>query len=128
MGIPARDGILPVRETFVKQCLDLTRNVMTTSEEYEAADSAPDADALELIAALQPKQIRAIDAAVMHAADRDWRKLALVVGTVMGMLSEQVPALPDVFYARRVAALVSRGSLSRMRYGEVRIPGQAGGA
>jgi hypothetical protein len=107
---------------------------MATSKEHEPADPAPDADALKLIAALQPEQVEAIDAAVMRAADRNWRKVAFVVGSVMGTLSGRVSGIPDVFYAQRVATLVSRGrlesqgNLSRMRFSEVRIPRQAGEA
>jgi uncharacterized protein DUF3658 len=103
---------------------------MAISEEH-GSDPAPNADALKLIAALRPEQIQAIDAAVMRVADRNWRKVALVVGTVMGTFPGRVPGIPDVFYAQRVAALVShgrlesQGNLSRMRYSEVRIPRQA---
>lgn len=101
---------------------------MMTAEEYEPADPTLDTAALKLIAALRPEQVQAIDSALMHAADRNWRKVAFVIGTVMGTLPEQVPGIPDVFYAQRVAALVaqgrleSQGYLSRMRYGEVRLP------
>ena len=107
---------------------------MAASEGHEPADPAPDADALKLIATLRPEQVQAIDAAVMQAVDCSWRKVALVVGTVMGSLPVRVPGIPDVFYAQRVAVLVSQGqlqsqgNLSRMRYSEVRIPRQAGEA
>ncbi|TBU94413.1 DUF3658 domain-containing protein [Phytopseudomonas dryadis] len=101
---------------------------MVTAEEHEPADSAPDASSLKLIAALRPEQVQAIDSAVMRAADRNWRKVAFIVGTAMGTLPERVPGIPDVFYAQRVAALVaqgrleSQGNLARMRYSEVRLP------
>src|SRR5690348_3951255 len=102
---------------------------MASSERYEPADSAPDARALELIAGLGPEQIQAIDAAILDAASHSWRKAAFVVGTVMGKLPGHVQGIPDLFYAQRVAALVSQGrlesqgNLSSMRYSEVRIPG-----
>ncbi len=104
---------------------------MATSEAYEPADPPPDADALKLIAALRPEQIEAIDAAVLHAADRNWRKVAFVVGTAMGALSGRVSGIPDVFYAQRVALLAAQGrlefqgDLARMLYSEVRVPSQA---
>jgi hypothetical protein len=107
---------------------------MAISEACEPADPPPDADALKLIASLRPRQIEAIDAALLHAADRNWRKVAFVVGTAMGDLSGRISGIPDVFYAQRVALLVSQGrlefqgNLSRMRYSEVRIPRQAGEA
>lgn len=107
---------------------------MTTSEEYERADPAPDADAQALIAALQPDQIQAIDAAVLSAADCNWRKLAFIVGSAMGSIPGRVSGIPDVYYAQRIAALESqgrlesRGDLSRMRYCEIRIPRQVGEA
>ncbi|QDH69919.1 DUF3658 domain-containing protein [Marilutibacter alkalisoli] len=107
---------------------------MTTSEDHEFSDPPPDAEALKLIAALRPEQVQAIDAAVMRAAGRNWRKVAFVVGTAMGTLPELAPGIPDVFYTQRVISLVSQGrlesqgDLSRMRYSEVRIPRQAGEA
>lgn len=106
---------------------------MTDSDEYES-DPAPDAAALKLIAALRPEQIQAIDAALLSATDRNWRKVAFVVGFAMGALPDRVPGIPDVFYAQRIAVLVaqgrleSQGSHSRMRYSEIRIPGLAGRA
>lgn len=105
---------------------------MTTSE-FEPHDAALDENALKLIAALQPEQMQAIDAALMHAADRQWRKVALVVGTMMDSVTDRTLGIPDVFYAQRVAALVahgrleSQGDLARMRYSEVRIAQQARG-
>lgn len=100
---------------------------MTTSDEYEPADSPPAAEELEFIAALGKKQLRAIDSAIMLTAREQRRKVAFVVGAVMDKLHARVPGIPDVFLAQRVAALVSqgrlesRGDLSRMRYSEVRV-------
>ena len=101
---------------------------MASPEEYEPTDSAPNGEALRLIAALRPEQIQAIDAAILNVASHSWRKVAFIVGTVMGNLPNRVHGIPDVFYAQRVAALVSQGrlesqgNLSHMRYSEVRIP------
>jgi hypothetical protein len=102
---------------------------MVAPEQYEPADAPPDASAVPLIAALRSEQLPAIDAAILRAASKNWRKVALVVGTAMGSLPGRVQGIPDVFYAQRVAALVSQGRLegrgdpSCMRYSEVRIPG-----
>ena len=55
-------------------------------------------------------------------------KVARVVGTVMMDKCEEVPALPDIFYAQRVqqlaldSKLALKGDERRMRYCEVRIP------
>ncbi|SDY65974.1 Protein of unknown function [Lysobacter sp. yr284] len=101
--------------------------------QYEPADAAPDAAGLERIAALRPEQIQAIDAALMSACDRDWRKVAGVVGGAMGSVPGRVVGICDGYYAARVSGLVarglleSRGDLSRMRYSEVRVasPGKS---
>ncbi|HEX6613884.1 MAG TPA: DUF3658 domain-containing protein [Rhodanobacteraceae bacterium] len=101
---------------------------MVTPEQYEPADVPPDASAVQLIAALRPEQLQAIDAAILNVASHSWRKVAFIVATAMGNLPGRVQGIPDSFYAQRVAALVSQGrlesqgNLSHMRYSEVRIP------
>lgn len=92
-------------------------------------DRLPDAEELELIAALSEARIRAIDAALLAAASADWRKLALLVAHAMTGPA-RVPGIPDVYYSQRVARLVAegmlepRGDLSRMRYCEIRLSRQ----
>lgn len=103
---------------------------MENSDKYEPEDGQPGPEALALIANLSLDQIEAIDAALLAAAGTRWRKVAFVIATAMtGPAS--VPGIPDVYYAQRVRALVAGGSLiaqgvlSRMRYSEVRIAGEA---
>jgi len=97
------------------------------SWEYEAPDAPADENALKLIAALRPAPIQGIDTALFNACDHHWRKVAWVVGTVMGSMADRVPGIPDSFYAKRVAEMVAlgrlefQGDLSRMRYSEVRL-------
>jgi len=57
-----------------------------------------------------------------------WRKVARIVGTTIGELSERFPGIPDVYYAQRVRRLVavgeleSQGNLEYMGYSEVHLP------
>ncbi|QWF16982.1 DUF3658 domain-containing protein [Lysobacter capsici] len=98
---------------------------------HEPEDRQPDPEQSRRIADLSPDQIQAIDAALLAAADIGWRKVAFLVATVMTGPA-RVPGIADVYYAQRVRALVANGSLvaqgvlSRMRYSEVRIAGEAG--
>jgi hypothetical protein len=90
-------------------------------------DSALTAEQERLAATLTPSQVAEIDAALLRACGPRSRKLAMVVGTAMHELPNRIHGLPDVFYARRVAALVASGRLQaigdlrRMRYSEVRL-------
>src|SRR5262245_39322305 len=91
-------------------------------------DTGPAAAETKRIRALSSEQLAAIDAALLSHAHRHWRKSALVVGSTMLQLRESFPRLPDVFYAGRLAELVSRGlleaegDLRRLRFSEVRLP------
>ena len=95
---------------------------------YEPMDAELDAVELKLTAALQPDQVQSIGAALLNACDHHWRKVAWVVGTVMGNMLGRVSGIPDSFYANRVAELVAlgrleaQGDLTRMRDCEVRLP------
>jgi hypothetical protein len=90
-------------------------------------DSEPTAAELKLINRLTPDQVKKIDEVLLANAAPQWRKVASVVGTAMMRLREEYPGLPDVYYSRRVAALVvtgklqSQGNLRRMRFSEVRL-------
>lgn len=62
---------------------------------YEPMDAELDADELKLTAALRPDQVQSIDAALLNASDHRWRKVAWVVGTVMGIMPDRVPGIPE---------------------------------
>jgi uncharacterized protein DUF3658 len=79
-------------------------------------------------ASLTAQELARIDAALMSHADRQWRKLAMIVALAMGDFGGEIANVPDAFYSRRAALLVSEGKLlasgdlRRMRYCEVRLP------
>ena len=79
------------------------------------------------VAQLSESELGEIDEALVSHATRQWRKVAMVVGTTMSSLPNRVPGIPDVFYAMRVTKLVedgvleSQGNLARMRFSEVRL-------
>jgi len=85
---------------------------------------------LKLVAQLKNDDLKAIDKALLSNACGYWRKVARVVGTTMSELPNKIQGLPDVFYAQRILHLVSegrllsQGDLNRMRYSEVRLPGE----
>jgi len=87
------------------------------SPEEEAAASRLSAAELKLI----------YERLLSHMSHR-WQKVARIVGLTMMELSRDFPTLPDVFYGLRLkrlaesGAIEAAGTLSRMRYSEVRIP------
>jgi hypothetical protein len=97
------------------------------------SDLTPDEE--RLAAMLTPAQLAEIDAALLRACSPRSRKLAIVVATAMHDLPLRIVGLPDVFYAKRVSAMVASGKLEafgdlrRMRYSEVRlvVPDGSGG-
>ena len=95
------------------------------------SDLSPDEE--RLAAMLTPVQLAEIDAALVRACSPRSRKLAMVVASAMDDLPQRIDGLPDVFYARRVSAMVSSGKLEaigdlrRMRYSGVRLVAPDGG-
>ncbi len=83
---------------------------------------------IEFVNKLNEIDIKRIDKALLSNTCKYWRKVARVVGTTMLELSENIPGIPDVFYAQRIQHLVeegkleSEGNLAYMRYSEVRLP------
>ena len=79
------------------------------------------------VSKLTPPEIELIDRALLSDCAASWRKVASVVGTSMLALKDQVPNVPDGYYAQRVALLVaagkleSQGNLEYMRFSEVRL-------
>jgi hypothetical protein len=88
-------------------------------------DLTPDEE--RLAAMLTQAQLAEIDAALLRACSPRSRKLAMVIATAMHDLPQRIDGLPDVFYAKRVSAMVASGKLAaigdlrRMRYSEVRL-------
>jgi hypothetical protein len=79
------------------------------------------------VALLGPRELERIDESLMSHAIQSWRKVAMIVALAMDDTRSQIQHVPDVFYSRRVAFLVSEGKLEafgdlrRMRYSEVRL-------
>ena len=85
----------------------------------------------ELVSRLKGEDSALIDKALLSASAQSWRKVARVVGTALNSLQDQLPDVPVGYYARRIAFLVSSGSLESqgnleyMRFSEVRLLGVA---
>jgi len=83
---------------------------------------------LVLASGLSSEQVEEIDAALLSASGKHWRKVAMVVATAMNSLPNKIVGLPDVYYSQRVAVLaeqgklISEGNLRRMRFSEVKVP------
>lgn len=94
----------------------------------EESDLLLEPEEQEVVNALTPDQVERIDAALLSDCVRHWRKVARVVGTAMMQLAEELPCVPDSYYATRIVSLVDRrilesqGNLEHMRYSEVRLP------
>jgi hypothetical protein len=92
-------------------------------------DSAPTAAELEIINKLTRDQVKRIDEVLLANTAPQWRKVARVVGSAMMQMRGEYPGLPDVYYSRRIAELVTagklqaQGNLRRMRFSEVRTSG-----
>lgn len=84
----------------------------------------------ELVSKLSDKKIELIDQTLLNNSCKFWRKVARIVGTTMFELSNRVEDIPDVYYSSRIRLLVengkleSQGDLHRMRFSEVKIPGE----
>jgi len=83
----------------------------------------------ELVSKLKPADLELIDRTLLSACAPSWRKVARVVGTALNSFQDQLPEIPDGYYAQRIALLVSsgrlesQGNLEHMRFSEVRLPG-----
>ena len=79
-------------------------------------------------ARLTEADLRIIDAEILANTSTQWHKVARVVMSATGALSDRFPDLPYVFYAQRLRRLAeegrleSRGNLEFMRFSEVRTP------
>jgi hypothetical protein len=113
---------------------DLVARQIERLKVWPPSDDGPDLPpwnaALAHVGALAASDLDAIDQALLAETTRHFRKVAMVIATVMSSgLREQLPGIPDVFYALRIIRLVklgqleAQGDLRRMRYSEVRRPG-----
>lgn len=95
-------------------------------DEYLFGGAMEAAD-VEVVSALTPSQVEAIDAAILRDVSTSWSKVAMV-------LSKQLkdrPGIPDdvplEYYWQRLSLLVvqgraeSQGNLRRARFSEVRL-------
>ena len=93
-------------------------------------DPPLNAEQLALVEKLSDEDVREIDGSLRANANKNWRKVAFIVGITMSELPERIYGIPDVYYAGRIKHLVekglleSQGDLSYMRYSEVRIPSE----
>lgn len=77
---------------------------------------------------LSAQEVARIDASLLSHARPQWRKLAMIVALAIDDCGGDINNVPDAFYARRAARLVSEGKLMaagdlrRMRYCEVKLP------
>ena len=84
----------------------------------------------ELVSTLSQKDIELIDKALLSNSCKFWRKVARIVGATMSEIPHRVEGIPDVFYASRIQFLVqegklkSQGDLNKMRFCEVKLPGE----
>ena len=80
------------------------------------------------VSRLKQEDLWEIDRVLLAQSASTWRKVARIVGMTIGVLSERLPDVPDVYYAQRVRRLVavgeleSQGNLEYMRFSEVRLP------
>lgn len=81
-----------------------------------------------LIAKLSQEKLEDIDHALLSYANRQFQKVAKIIGLFMMESDLHLPGIPDIFYAQRIEALASKGLLEHqgnlkfMRYSEVRAP------
>jgi uncharacterized glyoxalase superfamily protein PhnB len=100
---------------------------LENAEPLGEPDTLLDEEEREAVSLLTAQDLKLIDEALLANIASSWRKVARVVGTAMIELNEQLPGVPDEFYAQRVTALVqtgrlqSQGNLDHMRFSEVRL-------
>ena len=88
------------------------------------------ADDHDNIAKLTANQLALMDEALLAYASNSWRKLARVACAAMDATKPSVAGIPDIYFAQRIALLVSQGRLEaqgnmrRMRFSEVRFPSE----
>jgi hypothetical protein len=115
-------------ELAIRHVGDAEARASSPEPDDEVPDLLPSQLDLAAVAALAPSELDEIDQALLAAAGPRNLKVAMIVVTVLRQFAARFPALPDVFYARRVLRLVNLGQLEgygdlgRMRWSEVRLP------
>ena len=77
---------------------------------------------------LSTEDVNEIDQVLLSSCIVRWRKVAMIVGIAMTNFGSKFHGVPDLYYAQRVAALVSAGQLEaegdlrKMGASEVRLP------
>ena len=113
------------------QALGLIPTNMALPDLPDLPSDQPNEADLELVVSLDGSQVDQINTALFAATQPQWRKVALVVAAAMQSLPGEFSAVPDVFFARQIRVLVSRGELEGvgdlrdMRRSEVRRPSQS---
>ncbi len=92
----------------------------------------PDGDLTEeqkiFVSNLSDEELNGVDQLILSIASYRWKKVAMLVATVMFDYPDAFDELPDVFYSSRIRKLVeegkleSQGNLMYMRFSEVRLP------
>jgi hypothetical protein len=88
---------------------------------------AMDAAELEVVSALTPAQVAAIDAAILSDVSASWSKVAKVLGKQLKARPGVPDDVPLDYYWQRLSFLVNQGrvevqgNLCRARYSEVRL-------
>ncbi len=81
---------------------------------------------IEYVSKLTKENLKIIDDMLLSFVTNNWHKVAFVVGSTMVEISEQLPELPDIYYAQRVkyiaglGGIESEGDLDFMCYSEIR--------
>jgi hypothetical protein len=85
-----------------------------------------DVDEAKIVAALEPGQVAAIDAAILQDVPDGWSKVAMVLGKQLKVRAGIPNDIPLEYYWQRLSLLVDQGrvevqgDLRRARYSEVR--------
>jgi hypothetical protein len=94
----------------------------------EAPDPPLDLQQSLRVSKLTQAELQEMDRELLAQANKDWTKVARVVGKARGELRDRIPDVPDIYYAQRVQNLValgkleSQGNVASMRFSEVRLP------
>jgi len=103
---------------------------VTDIEESEPDEDDPTAEEVAQMRLATPEQAAAVDSLVLSQCTGRWRKVAMVVGSVLGEFEAQFPSLPYVYMPIRMLELEERGVLEiagnplAMRFSEVRLAQQ----